>query len=117
MSNIEQKLPCEVVQDILPLYHDGVCSGASRKMVENHLQECCTCKTLLQEMDETEMDMALADETKEVLEHHAKRERTLAYKTAVVIAGLLLLPIVIALLMTLPGYSDLKTDAAYFVMY
>ena len=58
------------------------------------------------------MDMALADETKEVLEHHAKRERTLAYKTAVVIAGLLLLPIVIALLMTLPGYSDLKTDAA-----
>ena len=23
MSNIEQKLPCEVVQDILPLYHDG----------------------------------------------------------------------------------------------
>ena len=112
MSNIEQKLPCEVVQDILPLYHDGVCSGASRKMVENHLQECRTCKTLLQEMDETEMDMALADETKEVLEHHAKRERTLAYKTAVVIAGLLLLPIVIALLMTLPGYSDLKTDAA-----
>ena len=77
MSNIEQKLPCEVVQDILPLYHDGVCSGASRKMVENHLQECRTCKTLLQEMDETEMDMALADETKEVLEHHAKRERTL----------------------------------------
>lgn len=64
MSNIEQKLPCEVVQDILPLYHDGVCSGASRKMVENHLQECRTCKTLLQEMDETEMDMALADETK-----------------------------------------------------
>ena len=112
MSNIEQKLPCEVVQDILPLYHDGVCSGASRKMVENHLQECRTCKTLLQEMDETEMDMALADETKEVLEHHAKRERTLAYKTAVVIAGLLLLPIIIALLMTLPGYSDLKTDAA-----
>ena len=51
MSNIEQKLPCEVVQDILPLYHDGVCSGASRKMVENHLQECRTCKTLLQEMD------------------------------------------------------------------
>ncbi len=36
----------------------------------------------------------------------------MAYKTAVVIAGLLLLPIVIALLMTLPGYSDLKTDAA-----
>ena len=114
MSNIEQKLPCEVVQDILPLYHDGVCSGASRKMVENHLQECRTCKTLLQEMDETEMDMALADETKEVLEHHAKRERTLAYKTAVVIAGLLLLPIVIALLMTLPGYSGIYAISGRF---
>ena len=28
------KLSCDVIQDLLPLYHDGVCSKESRKIVE-----------------------------------------------------------------------------------
>lgn len=31
-------LPCELIQDILPLYHDGVCSEVSRKLVDSHLE-------------------------------------------------------------------------------
>ena len=112
MSRLENQMSCDVVQDILPLYHDGVCSNASRQIVEEHISTCQTCKKMLQEMDVAEIDRRLAKESHEVLEHHAKKERSVAFKTGMVIAGLLLLPVVIALIMTLPGYSDLKTDAA-----
>ena len=42
---------CKIVQDLLPLYHDGVCSEESRKLVEEHLSQCENCKRMLAEMD------------------------------------------------------------------
>ena len=41
----------EIVMDLLPLYHDGVCSGASRAAVEEHLETCKICREALAEMD------------------------------------------------------------------
>lgn len=41
------KLPCEVVRDLLPLYHDEVCSEASRHMIEKHLSSCQECRAEL----------------------------------------------------------------------
>ena len=35
---------CEVVTDLAPMYHDGVVSEASKKLVEEHLKECSECK-------------------------------------------------------------------------
>ena len=44
------KHECEVVMDLLPLYHDGVCSEKSREMVEEHLAECAECRKALEEI-------------------------------------------------------------------
>ncbi|MBP3413295.1 MAG: zf-HC2 domain-containing protein [Oscillospiraceae bacterium] len=41
------KLSCEIVQDLLPLYQDEVCSPQSREAVEQHLRECDYCTALL----------------------------------------------------------------------
>ena len=38
------KYPCSLIQDLLPLYHDGVCSEESSKIIEGHLSECFSCK-------------------------------------------------------------------------
>lgn len=38
------KTPCNVIRDLLPLYQDGVCSPESRQLVEEHLEECETCR-------------------------------------------------------------------------
>jgi len=43
---------CEIIKDLLPLYHDGVCSNDSKAMIEEHLAECDGCKADLQTMDE-----------------------------------------------------------------
>ena len=45
------KLPCEMVQDILPLYHDGVCSEVSKNLVEEHLRGCEQCADFLKGID------------------------------------------------------------------
>ncbi|MDR1000338.1 MAG: zf-HC2 domain-containing protein [Clostridiales bacterium] len=47
------KTSCEIIKDLLPLYHDGVCSNDSKAMVEEHLSECDNCKSELQAMDAT----------------------------------------------------------------
>lgn len=37
-------LPCEIVQDLLPLMGDELCSDASRAAVEEHLKTCPACR-------------------------------------------------------------------------
>ena len=42
---------CNIVRDLLPLYHDGVCSEESRTAVEEHLAGCEACSRMLADMD------------------------------------------------------------------
>lgn len=39
-------ITCEIIQDLLPLYEDGCCSEQSRKIVEEHLAECESCRKI-----------------------------------------------------------------------
>lgn len=43
---------CDIIRDLLPLYHDGVCSEDSKKMVEEHLANCKSCNDELKAMDQ-----------------------------------------------------------------
>ena len=45
-------ISCEIIKDLLPLYHDGVCSNESKRLVEEHLTHCEGCEAELQAMDE-----------------------------------------------------------------
>jgi len=38
------KYPCGIIQDLLPLYVDGVCNEESRQAVEDHMSECEVCR-------------------------------------------------------------------------
>ncbi len=40
------KLDCELIQDLLPLYQENICSDATRRAVEEHLCECEACRRL-----------------------------------------------------------------------
>ena len=45
-----EKITCDVIRDLLPLYCDGVCSRDSRELVREHLEDCQECRSLLQKM-------------------------------------------------------------------
>ena len=39
--------PCGLIRDLLPLYHDDICSPESRSAIEAHCSECADCKKML----------------------------------------------------------------------
>ena len=48
------KMKCEVIQDLLPLYCDHQASQESCRLIEEHLQECDSCRQSYEEMAEQE---------------------------------------------------------------
>lgn len=44
-------ISCEIIKDLLPLYHDGICSNDSKEMISEHLSHCHSCKADLEAMD------------------------------------------------------------------
>ena len=89
------KISCDVVMDLLPLYHDGVSSLSTKKLVEEHLEECQSCRSLLGRISNTTIDNQIKAERQGVIMHQAKalRARYMQNIGAAVFAGLLLLGI------------------------
>ncbi len=44
------RLPCEMIQDLMPLYEEDLCSAATRTAVEEHFQECEQCRRQAEQM-------------------------------------------------------------------
>lgn len=87
------KLPCDIVQDLLPLYEDDLCSQATREAVEEHLQACSICgkqHSAVQALVEPEMKIEPETEKKATAKSFKKiRNRWIAS----IVIILLLIPI------------------------
>lgn len=104
---------CEIIRDVLPLYADDVCSGASREMVEAHLKECPDCASYLKQIRDSEVEGRLEDERALVIRNQARRFRRRSTASGSVIAALFMLPILICLIVNLT--SDRTLDWFYIV--
>ena len=63
------KLPCYLVQDLLPLYKDHVCDEQTSADVAEHLSDCAACSALLAEMDAPPQETAVQEEQAAVERH------------------------------------------------
>lgn len=95
------KYNCDVIQDLLPLYQDQVCSDASKTMVEEHLNECEKCKDIADKLKDTGIDIQFIEEKNEVLSTHAKRERRKSITIGGIFAGVLMVPVIVCLICNL----------------
>lgn len=43
-------MKCEIIRDLLPVYVENVCSGETKKAVEEHLETCGQCREEYEEM-------------------------------------------------------------------
>ena len=71
---------CDVVTDLAPLYHDGLASKASRKLVKEHLRECPECRKNYKKYSPVEgvkMDMPISDAEDFVFRAKQMRRRRL----------------------------------------
>ncbi|MFJ7737874.1 zf-HC2 domain-containing protein [Lysinibacillus sp. NPDC097287] len=57
------KITCNIIKDILPLYYDDVCSEDSKKMIEEHLVGCDGCKSELASIQK-DFEMPQVEQTK-----------------------------------------------------
>ncbi len=51
---------CDLVKDILPLYHDSMCSVESRNVVREHFMECAGCKRYYDELCQADVVAAMS---------------------------------------------------------
>ncbi len=50
------KISCDVTKDLLPAYLDGICSEESKKLVEEHLEECASCREFIKKLQEKDLE-------------------------------------------------------------
>lgn len=62
---MKNKLTCEVVQDLLPSYVEGLTSQVSNEAIHRHLEHCMVCKDIVKRMEIFE-EAVNADEKKEI---------------------------------------------------
>lgn len=101
MSDERKVYDCGLIQDLLPLYQDDVCSAASRKIVEEHLEGCADCKNVAEKLKNTTVDDKIVREKNGVLREHAKQERRKSVTVGVCMAGILMIPVIVCLICNL----------------
>ena len=88
--------PCEMIRDLLPLYHDDVCSPESRRAVEAHCAGCAGCRRILEELNTEPEPEALTREAQPLapIRRRWNRERRKTLWIGLGIAGALALLVI-----------------------
>lgn len=92
------KYQCEIIRDLLPLYHDKVCSKASETAVEEHLEECGQCREIAEKLKNTAYDEKLQLEKENVIAAHAQKVKRKTFMVGAYIAGVLMIPVIVCLI-------------------
>lgn len=95
------KFDCEIIQDLLPLYIDDVCSTKSREMIEEHISECLKCKEQLGKLGNQTVTQELSKERNHVIEKHLKKEKKRSTVIGLITAATLMLPLIVCLICNL----------------
>lgn len=95
------KYNCEVIQDLLPLYTDGICSRASAQMVEEHLKECASCEKIAKAFMDDSVEKTLGKECDHVVLSHEKKVSKKMITAGSITAAVLLIPVIVCLICNL----------------
>lgn len=95
------KYNCEIVQDLLPLFVDDICSKQSGEIVTAHVQECPRCKEQLTALRDKSVTQKLSNERDGVLKTHMKKEKKRSTMIAMIMSACFTVPIIVCLICNL----------------
>ncbi len=107
------KKECEIVQDLLFSYNDGVLSKSSIELVENHLKNCKLCQNRLKEI---KSDISKNSDDKKEVDYLKKVRKKLNKKTILITISTLLLVIIIVLnIMVFVNYNNVASNMQIYL--
>lgn len=106
---------CKIIEDLLPMYHDGICSEDSAALVEEHLKECQNCNQILASLrGEIELEKNTpADDLKplEEIQQRITNEKKRSSRKYAVIAAIL---VVIMIPIVFLGWNQYHQTGIHF---
>ncbi|MBR4296477.1 MAG: zf-HC2 domain-containing protein [Clostridia bacterium] len=100
------RINCKVIEDLLPLYSDNICSDESRKLLEEHLQECDKCRSLIKNMDLIQITHIKKDETEKAAIIKKGFKKIHKRWIASLIAVFMLIPVIFCGILAYNSYRD-----------
>lgn len=103
----ELVVTCKIIEDLMPLYADGICSEDTKTVVEHHTAECPDCK---KKLDDMTAELTKPAEPQKELEHSKlfkalhKRYAKLSAIT-LILCLLIMIPGAVCCVLTLNEYS------------
>jgi len=104
-------ISCAIITDLLPLYHDEVCNESSREFVKEHLEECSTCRAILEKLSDDTLDRHIKKERENVVGNHAQTVKEKSLVIGLTIA--MVIPIVVTFIVNL---ATARTLSWFFIV-
>lgn len=100
---MKNNLTCEIVEDLMPSYIDGLTSEVTNKAVRDHLSHCEKCKAKLENMKEPYSEDKIEQEKKEIDFLKKNRRKNIRTKLISLLAVVLVVAVAVC---TLPYLGD-----------
>lgn len=117
-------MKCEIIRDLMSLYLDDVCSGETKQVVEEHLDECEECRKYIKQM-QTELKIEKPEpadslEEKKLLQEGAERMKEMGRKSIVdkmiIVDTVLNFLLIITVVVLCKRQIDIEgSDAGYYI--
>lgn len=110
------KIPCEIIQDLLPSYVDGITNTVSNETINEHVKECQKCARILSDMQEEPGSFSSVESNNREIDYLKKVKRKNRIRVVVIaFAAILLIGCVIGLFRRIYGGSYLLNNIDYSV--
>lgn len=101
------RLPCEFIQDMLPLYIDGITGMASNEAIKEHIAGCSECREMLEQMQQARELQEALDRQQEIRDiDYMKKVRKAGRRSnavlVIILAVMLLVPLYFAIAVSGP---------------
>ena len=104
---MSHRLPCEFIQDLLPLYIDGITGRASNEAVRKHIAGCSGCREMLEQMQQAKKLQEALDRQQEIRDiDYMKKVRKAGRRSnavlVIILTVMLLVPLYFAIAVSDP---------------
>lgn len=94
---MKNKIPCEIIKDLLPTYLEELTSVESNNLIKEHLAECESCRKIADRMGGV-VEVASEDDKKELNFLKKSKKKTIAITGSVIIAAFVVYVIIFNLI-------------------